>query len=278
MKLVVQDAAFHYIPGGISGFDDMSLDLEDGEILCLLGPNGCGKTTFLKCLSNLMPLERGDVFIDGRNIRSMRRSEVARHIGYVPQVHQPAFPFSVLDAVLVGRAAHLNMLASPDEKDVAIAARALDMLGIAHLREKPYTEISGGERQLVIFARVIAQQPSLLLLDEPTSHLDFGNQVRLLQVVKRLADTGLPIIMTSHFPDHVFMSAGKVALMKNGGILDYGRPDDVVTETNLEDIYGVPVHIRYVDGIVNRKICIPLTPVSNNETKEVASWKTTNIF
>ncbi len=276
MKLVVRNAAFHYTPGGESGFDDMSLDLEDGEILCLLGPNGCGKTTFLKCLCNLMPLETGDVFIDGRSIHSMRRREVARYMGYVPQVHQPAFPFSVLDAVLVGRASHLNMLASPADKDIAIAVRALESLGIAHLREKPYTEISGGERQLVIFARVIAQQPSLLLLDEPTSHLDFGNQVRLLQVVQDLADTGLPIIMTSHFPDHVFMSASKVALMKNGGVLDYGCPDDVVTEDNLGDIYGIPVNIRYIDGPVGRKICIPLVCNANNN-KEVTSWKTSLI-
>lgn len=276
MKLVVKDAAFHYTPGGTSGFDNMSLDLEDGEILCLLGPNGCGKTTFLKCLSNLMPLEQGEVIIDGRSVRSMRRQEVARYIGYVPQVHQPAFPFSVLDAVLVGRAAHLNMLASPDEKDVYIAEGALDLLGIAHLREKPYTEISGGERQMVIFARVIAQQPALLLLDEPTSHLDFGNQVRLLEVVRKLANTGLPIIMTSHFPDHVFMSAAKVALMKDGGIVDYGLPDDVITEANLQDLYGIPVCIRYINGTVGRKICIPLTKAENN-IKEVQSWKTLNI-
>lgn len=258
MKLTVRDAGFHYVPGGTSGFSDINLSLADGEIMCLLGPNGCGKTTFLKCLNNLMQLEEGSILVDDHDIRAMRRPEIARAIGYVPQVHQPAFPFTVLDAVLVGRAAHLGLLESPSEEDVRIAEEALDILDISYLKEKPYTEISGGERQLVVFARVVAQQPSLLLLDEPTSHLDFGNQVRLLCVVEKLAATGLPIIMTSHFPDHVFMVANKVALMKDGAILDCGSPDFIVSETNLEHVYGIPVSIQYIDGPVGRKICIPV--------------------
>jgi iron complex transport system ATP-binding protein len=259
MKLSIHGAEFHYDPAGRCGFSNINLSLENGEIMCLLGPNGCGKTTLLKGISNLIKLKRGTVFLDSRDISRMKRAEIARIIGYVPQVHQPAFPFTVLDVVLLGRASHLSLLSAPKPDDVRIAENALETMGIAYLENKPYTEISGGERQMVIFARVVAQQPELLLLDEPTCHLDFGNQVRLLHVVEKLATTGLPIIMTSHFPDHVFMVANKVAIMKQGAIIDCGQPDDIITEANLHKVYDIPVSIRYVDGPVNRKICIPVT-------------------
>ncbi len=259
MKLTIRGAEFHYDPQGLNGFSGVNLTLENGEIMCLLGPNGCGKTTLLKGICNLINLKHGSILLDGKEVTRMRRAEIARKIGYVPQVHQPAFPFTVLDVVLIGRASHLGLLSAPKPSDVKIAEEALETMGIAHLRDKPYTEISGGERQMVIFARVVAQQPEILLLDEPTCHLDFGNQVRLLQVVEKLAATGLPIIMTSHFPDHVFMVANKVAIMKKGSILDCGCPDDIVTEPNLYKIYDIPVSIRYIDGPVGRKICIPVT-------------------
>lgn len=258
MKLSVRDAEFHYDAAGKNGFSDINLSLEDGEIMCILGPNGCGKTTLLKGINNLIQLKCGGIFLEDRDVSRMRRAEIARIIGYVPQVHQPAFPFTVLDVVLVGRAAHLSMMSAPKASDVQIAEQALEMMGISHLKDKAYTEISGGERQLVIFARVIAQQPELLLLDEPTSHLDFGNQVRLLHVVEKLAKTGLPIIMTSHFPDHVFMVANKVAIMKKGAIMECGRPDDIITDSNLNRIYDIPVNVRYIDGLIDRKICIPV--------------------
>ncbi len=259
MKLVVSGAGFHYDATGTSGFRDVNFSLESGEVMSILGPNGCGKTTLLKCINRLMVLHQGSIRLDNRDIAALPRARIARAIGYVPQMHQPAFPFTVLDAVLVGRAPHLGLLESPGPKDVKVAEQALDTMGIGHLEGKPYTQISGGERQLVIFARVLAQQPSLLLLDEPTSHLDFGNQVRLLREIGKLAATGLPIIMTSHFPDHVFMVSDRVAIMKEGAFIDCGRPDDIITGPNLERVYGIRVDVRYIDGPVHRKICVPIT-------------------
>ena len=259
MKLIVREAEFHYDFTKTSGFKNVNFSLNDGEVLTILGPNGCGKTTLLKCLNRLTELHGGTIFLDGQDIRRLPRTQIARSIGYVPQLHQPAFPFSVLDTVLVGRAPHLGLLESPSMADMKIAEQSLETMGISHLKDKSYTQISGGERQMVIFARVLAQQPSLLLLDEPTSHLDFGNQIRLLDQIKKLASTGLPIIMTSHFPDHVFMVSDKVAIMKDGAFLDCGWPDDIITETNMQRIYGIPVNIRYVDGLIKRKICIPVT-------------------
>jgi iron complex transport system ATP-binding protein len=258
MKLQVTEAGYHYDAAKTSGFTNINFVLEDGEVMSILGPNGCGKTTLLKCLNSLVKLHQGSVAIDGQNISHLPRSEVARSIGYVPQLHQPAFPFTVLDAVLVGRAPHLGLLESPGQEDIRIAEEALEAMGISQLKDKPYTQISGGERQLVMFARVLAQKPSLLLLDEPTSHLDFGNQIRVLRIVQKLASTGLPIIMTSHFPDHAFLVSSKVALMQKGRFIDIGTPEKVITDSSLEKVYNIKVKVIDVDSGINRKICVPV--------------------
>ncbi len=258
VKLTVTGAAFHYDAARLNGFNDIDLTVESGEFLCLLGPNGCGKTTLLKSLNRLICVQKGQVAIDGRNIADMSRQEIARLIGYVPQLHQPAFPFTVLEVVLMGRSPHLGPFTAPRPADIGIAEEAMDWMGITPLKDKPYTQLSGGERQLVVFARVLAQKPSLILLDEPTSHLDFANQVRLLAIVEQLARTGIPIIMTSHFPDHAFMVSNRVALMKKGRILNSGTPEDVITETNLERVYDMKVKVVSVNGEIDRKICLPV--------------------
>jgi iron complex transport system ATP-binding protein len=258
MKLTVRGAEFHYDSTGAGGFRDINFSLQDGEVMSILGPNGCGKTTLLKCLNCLIKPDKGSITADNREVSRLPRAEIARSIGYVPQMHQPVFPFSVLDTVLVGRAPHLKLLESPRLRDIRIADESLETMGIVHLRDKPYTELSGGERQLVIFARVLAQQPALLLLDEPTSHLDFGNQIRVLRIVEKLAASGLPIIMTSHFPDHAFLVSSKVALMKRGEFIDIGTPEGVITDSNLEKVYDIKVKVVDINTGANRKVCVPV--------------------
>lgn len=255
MKLSVTHAAFHYDPEKIHGFNDVSFTLNQIGLMTILGPNACGKTTLLKCIDGLLKLEQGRISINGKDLRKLSRVEIARTVGFVPQFHQPTFAFSVLDVVLVGRAPHIEFFGSPDEQDIAIARHALEVMGISYLADEPYTQLSGGERQMVLLARILAQQPSLLLLDEPTSHLDFGNQIRFLNTLQKLAKNGLPIIMTSHFPDHAFLS-DKVALMKDGVLIEMGTPDEVITEQNLEKVYNVKVKVITAEGI-NRKICVP---------------------
>jgi iron complex transport system ATP-binding protein len=188
----------------------------------------------------------------------MKRNEIARNIGYIPQIHSPTFPYTVLDAVLMGRTAYVGLMSTPSEEDIEISREALRQLNIYHLHDRPYTDISGGERQMVMFARVLAQKSALLLLDEPTSHLDFGNQNRFLGILKEITQNGLPSIMTSHFPDHVFLVANKVAIMNQGKFLAFGTPDEVVTEENLYNIYGIRVKVLQLDSDINRKICVPI--------------------
>jgi iron complex transport system ATP-binding protein len=270
LVLRVEDAEFYYDETRRTGFEGVSFSLSRGEVMCILGPNGCGKTTLLKCLLGLLGLSGGHVWLDGREIGQLGRRDVAKMVGYVPQLHQPAFPFSVLDAVLVGRAPHLNFFESPGKDDQEIAEMAIEAMGIAGLRDRPYTQLSGGEMQLVVFARVLAQQPKLLLLDEPTSHLDFGNQVRVLHIVGNLASTGLPVIMTSHFPDHAFLGSSKVAVMKDRRFLAVGPPNEVITEESMQRTYGIKVKILDVGSPGNRKICVPLGDEGYNSKEKVA--------
>ena len=237
-------------------FEDVNLSLEEGDVLCILGPNGTGKSTLIKCINGLLKLNHGKILLNDQNIYSMNKTDLAKIIGYIPQSHHSTFAFSVFDVVLMGRAPHLNLTSVPGEKDYKIAEEALKSLEILHLKDKTYTEISGGERQLVLIARVLAQQPKILLLDEPTSHLDFGNQIRTLEVINELSKRGLSVIMTSHFPDHAFLSSNKVAIMNHGTIMEMGTPEDVITEDNMKDAYGIDVKILKVDE--HRKACIPM--------------------
>lgn len=239
-------------------FRNISFSVSQGEVLCLLGPNGAGKSTLIRCLNRLLPLSSGTVYLDGQDISRLSRRQIAKKIAYVPQSHIPAFPYTVFNVVLMGRTAHHGFLSSPGKKDRDIAEQAMESLGITYLEHKPYTQISGGERQLVLLAAVLAQEPEYLLLDEPTSHLDFGHQTRLLEVINRLSKQGMTVIMSSHFPDHAFLTDGKVAILKAGSLVDIGSAAKVVTETNIRDTYGIEVLIGSVAGRHDVITCVPV--------------------
>lgn len=247
---------------------DISLSVESGEALCLLGPNGVGKTTLFKTVLGFLPALAGSVVLDGRDIRQWSHRKFARAVAYVPQAHVPPFPFLVGDVVLMGRNAHLGAFASPGPEDRRIAEAALERLGIAALRDKPYTDISGGERQLVLVARALAQESELLLLDEPASHLDFGNQIRVLEQIRNLVHTGIGVLMTTHSPNHAFLFATRVALLRPDKTLALGAPIDILTESNLKATYGVDVHMTHIParpGITETHACIPLLPQPKEE-------------
>ncbi len=257
MSLEVRELSFGYSEEPV--FQDVSFKVANGEIVSLLGANGAGKTTLFKTILGLFTAQTGQVFINGRNVSDSSRRELAKVMGYVPQNHIPPFPYSVIDVVLMGRTAHINNYAVPSDLDFEVAREAMAMVNILHLENKNYTEISGGERQLVLIARALAQKPQILVMDEPTSSLDYGNQIRLLSHVKKLANQGLSIIMSTHSPDHAIYCNSKVIMLKNGRVLCAGSAAEVITEENLKAIYDIEVEITnaLVKSGEEKRICIP---------------------
>lgn len=258
MKMEIKDITCGY--GNRKVVNGISITVESGEILCLLGPNGVGKTTLFKSLLGFLKIKSGEVLIDGEEISNWPRKKLARAVGYVPQAHNSSFEFNVLDVVVMGRAAYIGAMSSPSKKDIEIAEESLKALGIYFLKDRVYTEISGGERQMVLLARALTQQPKILIMDEPTSNLDYGNQVRLLQQINELAKKGLAIIMTTHTPDHAFLCSSKVALLQKNNIFKVGSVQDIVTEENLKEAYGVNVSIVKTLSNNGEEIstCVPL--------------------
>jgi iron complex transport system ATP-binding protein len=254
MSLSTEQLGFGY-PGRTVG-SGITIDIRAGEVLCLLGPNGGGKTTLMKTLLGLLPPRAGHVRIDGEDLARVSRKRLARIIGYVPQAHSAFFPFSVIDIVLMGRSAHIGLFAAPSRADLGVAERALATLGIDHLKERIYTEISGGERQLALIARALAQEPRILIMDEPTASLDFGNQVRVLHQIAALAASGIAVAFSTHDPDHVFLCGDRVALLHNGGLEELGTPEAVITAAALKRLYGVDVQVVDLPDHETRT-CVP---------------------
>lgn len=253
-----ENASFKYSERQDYIFDNISIDIDKGDIFYLLGPNGTGKSTLLKCVAGLLKIQHGKILIQGDDIYSLDPLDIAKKLSYVPQSHSSSFPFLVRDIVVMGRSPHIGIFSSPAEKDTAVAEKAMDTVGVTHLSARPCTNISGGEWQLVLIARALAQEPEILLLDEPTSHLDLGNQIKILNVIHDLAGRGLTIIIATHFPDHALIKSNKVAVLKNKKLLGIGLAENVITEENMKKAYSVDVKILHVDQGINRKLCVPV--------------------
>lgn len=234
---------------------DVDLEVRPGEVLCLLGPNGSGQTTLFKTMLGLLPAQAGEVRVGGLAMRELTRGEIARRVAYVPQAHAAQFPFRVLDMVVMGRTAHLSAFAAPTREDRRKALDALDRLGIAELAENEYTRISGGQRQLALVARALAQDAPAIVMDEPTASLDFGNQVVVLSEVKRLAAQGLAVLLSTHDPDHAFSIGNRVALLDGGRLIAQGSPGDVLTPERLRAVYGVTVAVERLSQ--GQTVCAP---------------------
>jgi len=234
---------------------DVDLQIGGGEIVCLLGPNGSGKTTLFKTMLGLLPAQAGEVLVDGVAMQRLTRLEIARRVGYVPQAHAAHFPFRVVDMVVMGRTAHVGLFAAPSEQDRQRAVAALATLGIAELADTEYTRISGGQRQLALIARALAQDAPAIVMDEPTASLDFGNQVVVLSEVKRLAAQGLAVLLSTHDPDHAFSISDRVALLDRGRLVKQGRPQEVLTPERLRQVYGVPVAVERLSQ--GQTVCAP---------------------
>jgi iron complex transport system ATP-binding protein len=250
---------------------DVSFDVARGEFVALLGPNGCGKTTLLRVLGRLLPLAEGSVQVVGRDLATIGPGELARILASVAQVQRTTFPFAVIDVLLTGRMPYVGAFASPRERDVSYCREVLDWFGIRHLEHVPVTRLSGGERQLVMIARALAQAPRILLLDEPTTYLDLRNQLRVLQTIERLARTqDLTVLMTIHDPNQAYAHADRAVLLRKLGALEgdvasgghdgrsntvaIGDPAAVLTPEHVLAAYGVEVGILF-DG--DRRLLVP---------------------
>lgn len=255
LMLEVKSLAFSY--GNVPVFENVSFSLKKGEIMCILGPNGAGKSTLIKCIAGILKPATGSIRVLGKDAALLGVRGISRLIGYVPQQNEVVFPFTVLDFVVMGRAPHLSMFASPGTEDMEIAKESLATVGISDLAERPVASLSGGQSQMVLVARALAQKPALLLLDEPTSHLDFGNQVLVLETVQRLASLGMSIVMNTHMPDHAFLVGSRAAALTGGKLVSVGEVETVVTSKMMSSVYGVNVAVREIEDM-ERKVCLPL--------------------
>jgi iron complex transport system ATP-binding protein len=246
--LEVRKAGFSY-PGARPVLKDLSFALTEGTIAAILGPNGAGKSTLLDiCLGWRLP-DRGAVLLAGRPLHDWSRGERGRLMSLVPQRENVRFDFSVVDYVLLGRAPHLRPLEAPGRRDREIALEALAAAGVAELADRSITTLSGGEYQLMLIARSLTQQPTVLLLDEPASQLDPAHQLRVIRLLKKLSGAGITVLFTSHSPQTAAVVADSIHLLKAGRFRYSGSPREVLTEKNLQAVYGVPFKVSWTRGI-----------------------------
>lgn len=240
--------------------DDVSFEVPDGCFCCIMGANGCGKTTTVKTILDILKPLAGAVELDGQDVFALSSERRAQCFAYIPQSHTPPFPFTVADVVLLGRTPYIGSFARIREKDRVVAYQALRQLSIEHLGNAVYTELSGGQQQLVLIARALAQQPRVLVMDEPTASLDFGNQQLVLSRMRKLTEDGTSVLMVTHDPSHALFCADTVVMMARGGVMAAGTPRETITEENLFALYGQRVCVADValpDGTCART-CVPL--------------------
>ena len=254
MRLRVEDLHFSY--GSHEVLKGISFGVEDSGFVSLLGPNGAGKSTLFKCMLGLLEPSAGSVHICGRNIRNMPAAELSHRVAYIPQSHNPVFNFSVFDMVLMGTTAQLAPFASPGKEQERLAEEAMERIGIAHLRDRGCANISGGERQLALISRAIAQQAKILVMDEPSASLDYGNKLRVMETVKTLTHEGYTVIQSTHDPDQAYLYSDQILALYDGKILACGTPRETISSELISTLYGVDVAVcsMHRDDV---RVCIP---------------------
>jgi len=264
--LQVEDLSFSH-PGGSPLLQGVGFTMRGGSTLCLLGPNGGGKTTLLRCVLGLEKLHAGRVLVDGQDLAVLGAQRRARLMAYVPQLGSAAFPFTVFDVTLMGRSAHLGFMADPGVADRQAAADALARLGIGALAQRLFNQLSGGERQLVLLARALAQQSRLLVLDEPCTGLDLGHQVQVLQALRSLAGDGYAILLSTHLPEQAFALNADVALLHHGHLRGPAPASQLLTAPELTRLYGTPISLVPVtSGPARGQVaCVPVIEDTSGE-------------
>lgn len=246
MKLRINGIEFGYRSSPILKGIDMELDRS--EVLAVLGPNGAGKSTLIKCIDRILEPKKGSIMIDSTEVRRLQRNDLAKRMGYVPQSGTHAFPATVFDVVMMGRRPHSGWIDS--DKDMEIVHETLCTLGLDGLALQDFNELSGGQKQKVIIARALVQEPEVLLLDEPTSSLDIRHQLEVMSLMRRIvSEKGISAIVAVHDLNLATKYADRVVMMKDGAIVAAGRPADIFTEENLREVYGVRAIVRHEDSV-----------------------------
>ena len=227
----------------------IDIQFDAGSFHVILGPNGSGKSTLFKTILGLIKPISGQIRIDGESLESLHQIDRARTFAYVPQSQQQVFPYTVAEMVLMGRTTHIKPFASPGQNDFLSVDSALDTLGIGGLKDLEFTKLSGGQRQLTVIARALAQNARVIILDEPTSSLDFGNEVRVLDEISKLARQGWTIILSTHNPTHALQLADSVTTIKNGSVMAHGSPRSILTSDHLSELYQSEIAVIEVDGV-----------------------------
>jgi len=257
-KLKVQDIEFSYVSDTV--IKDVCLELSESEVLSIIGPNGAGKSTLLRCIDKILYPQKGTILLDEMNIKKMKMREIAKKIGYIPQRVSQLFPATVFDVVLTGRRPHLNWKNS--DKDIEKVLEVLEILNIKDLAMRDINGLSGGQQQNVFFARALAQEPEVLLLDEPTSNLDVKHQLEMMDIVKNVVkEKGISAIISIHDLNLAARYSDKVIIMKNGMIFAAGEPLAILTRENIKSVYGVEVIIINESNI---PCIIPVAPISSD--------------
>ena len=243
MKLTVQDATVGYDRNQPLQ-EHVTFSVESGQVCCVLGPNGCGKTTLLRAIMGTQELLGGSIAIDGVDTAKWSPEKIAGFLAYVPQRQNLPFTYLVKDAVMLGRIGRSTSLTGkPNKKDVHLVQSAMVEMGIDHLRDKPLEQLSEGEFQLVMFAKALAQEPQMLVLDEPTAALDYRNAVAVVEKVRGLATAGYGVLMVTHNPDHAFMAASNVALFSHDDDMKFGSVYNVVNKESIRRAFGTDVRV-----------------------------------
>ena len=258
MSIDVERVNFSY--GSHVVLRDLTFHIPDNTLVNVLGPNGVGKSTLFRCILCLNRNWEGGITVNGKDLRALSIRDRASEIAYIPQSHAPVYNYEVIDVVLMSAGGNIGLFGTPKRCHLDRAWEALERVGIAHLGHRPYTQISGGEQQLVLIARAIAQDARTIIMDEPTSALDYGNTVRVLSCVRQLAREGMSIVQSTHQPDQAFLYSDKTLVIADGRVLAFGDPKDVITKELVSAIYGVDVEVNSLYGDKVR-VCVPIREI-----------------
>lgn len=235
--ITVNDLHFSYPKRPV--LEGVDFTLRRGEVVSLLGPNGCGKSTLIRLILKLIHARQGEIWLHGKTLHRYSHREIASYVAYIPQYHNVPFNYGVLEMVMMGRVSKLGFFAAPCAHDYTIARESLDRVGIADLAARPFGQLSGGQKQMVLLARALTQGVDTFIMDEPVSGLDYGNQIRLLELISGLSAQGYTFLKTTHYPDHALLVSTRVAVMNDGKIIADGIPEEVITPGMIRDVYGI---------------------------------------